>query len=179
MLIRPSLPSPHPTPSCLSTQPQSSVVAHPSTPSSSPRSPGCRAVSFPCCRQRRAPSPPASLTCVVATRVAQCGCSSVHPLPQRACGLPHRALPPIAGHAARPRSICRSPALQSPASLAPSPFVRRLSLLGAPLTLPWPLGHMCRDALGLPRSSQGALTSVASASSARPPWLAAGSHPNG
>jgi hypothetical protein len=40
------------------------------------------------------------------------------------------------------------------ASLAPSPFVHRPSSLGAPLTLPWLLGHTCRGASGLPRSSQ-------------------------
>jgi hypothetical protein len=51
---------------------------------------------------------------------------------------------------ARPRSMCCSPMWQSPTSLAPLLFVRRPSSLGAPLTPPWLLRHMCRDASGLP-----------------------------
>jgi hypothetical protein len=78
---------------------------------------------------------------------------------------------------------CPSPSLSAPRALAlcvarflvvrPSPIT-----VGAPLTPPWPLGHTCCGASGLPRPSQGP-TSLGGASGAHAPWLAAGSHPNG
>jgi hypothetical protein len=57
---------------------------------------------------------------------------------------------PSSHHRPRPRSLRRSPA-----SLAPSLFVRRPSPLGALLTPSWPLGHTCCGASGLSQPSQG------------------------
>jgi hypothetical protein len=74
------------------------------------------------------------------------------PLPH-ACRLSRRALPPPlhapspAAPRARPSHMCRS----LPRRLS----VRLPSLSRAALTPPWPLGHMCRGALGLPWPSQG------------------------
>jgi hypothetical protein len=84
------------------------VAAHPSAPFPNVRSSSCRAMPFPHRRPRRAPSLPASLTCVAVTYVAHF--LAVRPLP---------------------------------------------ITVGAPLTLPWPLGHTCHGASGLPRPSQG------------------------
>jgi hypothetical protein len=48
-----------------------------------------------------------------------------------------------------------APGWQSPASLAPFPFVHHPTPLGVSLTSPWPLGHTCRGGSSLPRPSQG------------------------
>jgi hypothetical protein len=129
------------------------VAAHPFAPFSSACSLGCRAVSFPRRWPRRAPY-------------------AAHLRGRHLC---HSAwllirMPPSLVRARRATASCPSPSPTMLRALAPCAaqlrgshlhhsLPRRSSVahrrLGAPLTLPWPLGHTCRGALGLPRPSQG------------------------
>jgi hypothetical protein len=104
-------------------------------------------------KQNKSPLP----RMLIRLALKQRGHSSVRPLPPPCA---RRTVAPFPSLHHRPRHtpshLRRSPASQSPASLAPSPYVHRPSPLGVPLTPPWLMGRTCRGvSSGLPPSSHG------------------------
>jgi hypothetical protein len=158
VLIRLSLPSLHPTPSCLSPRPKAVWLLI--------RLPLLQRtlVGLPRRFLSLSPAKPHALTpCAAHLRGShQRGCSSVHPLPQRARWDAVSCPSPIASRATCPRS----------ALLAPSP-------LGAPLTTPWPRGAHVPWRLKSSQAKSRAPTSVGDAGGARAPRLTASSHSDG
>jgi hypothetical protein len=146
------------------------VTADPSSPFSSARSSDCYAVSFPCCRSRRASSLPAPLTCVAATYTVRCGCSSIRPLLQcTLVRLPRCTLPPIAG-----RVCALAPCVTRSLNICSLPIgVGRTADLTIAVRahVPW----LLRSSPAKPRAP----TSVPSTSGSCVLRLATDSHPDG